>query len=471
MSILVSPEYTTKVIKQNNTLREITIENYKNRSVNEAINYVINEAKQQLETTDTRIITNKIIELLQSIPQTNTTSKSNTILYPILLKHESVLINFIEQVKTDYEDILSRSHTEFTQDVIQNITNLTNIEFDRECLTDINNPKFTNCETWLSKRCALYNPSVNFEHVMFIVDIMLNGYAQSTEVLLPFYFFLKLWIDERQTMKFLIYHFMKLIRVYILSKYTQTPFTPAQSFTNIRFGAITDQNIEIYGDVRLSDDETEITSLFSLSPRTHIVKAPNENIICFDWNILNMFVKSFTKKSKYVETIFLDIHELQRFGNHYELFKMLNTEDVIPRFNYIKSNKMNDYKTLFIDDEKPNDDIPIALFNELCNFIINGKYTIDEDTLNTYGEHLIYITYTGTNGVKTISTNKTLLQLIETIYNQKDENGMFTPIVPTIETTLRDYIPIVKGNFSRANRNIITPNDNNWDNLYSIIHE
>ena len=220
MSILVSPEYTTKVIKQNNTLREITIENYKNRSVNEAINYVINEAKQQLETTDTRIVTNKIIELLQSIPQTNTTSKSNTILYPILLKHNSILINFIEQVKTDYEDILSRSHTEFTQDVINEITNLTNIEFDRECLTDINNPKFTNCETWLSKRCALYNPSVNFEHVMFIVDIMLNGYAQSTEVLLPFYFFLKLWIDERQTMKFLIYHFMKLIRVYILSKYT-----------------------------------------------------------------------------------------------------------------------------------------------------------------------------------------------------------------------------------------------------------
>ena len=476
---VVEPEYITKQGR--------VVERCYNQSVEEAVEHMIDNVPHNTST-----LINAINTLLEDIPQTKCLCKADSIFYNLLVAKQSKLCPFVNSVKHDYENILMFESGLFNKDVHDQISNLFNIEISAECLHDTNNIKYMARNTWFGNRICLYNPSVNFEHVCYLVDMMLSeNIKPSIEVLAPFYYILKQWSENRGVVKWLVYHYMKLIRVNIIGKYSQTLFNPAQRFTNMRFGAITDQNIEVYGNVKLSDDENNLMSLFSLLPRTQVVKTTqDERCLFVDWNPLTPIIKTFTKS-------FIEL-----FDNHADAFEYMTDIDIKPR----GGRSYNAYKTVYIDDSllyknigKDNDehhqqaikqllsDIPDALYITLVNYIIDHSYQITDTELSVYENYVVYITYTGADGVKTVSTHRTLGKLIAGVVQQREpaaasnaahESGFddtastAAPVFHRVENILpvehRDYIPHVVGGFSRAMRNIITPHEKTWEELYTL---
>ena len=474
---VVEPDYITKQGR--------VVERCYNQSVEEAVEYMIDNTPHITTTLISAINT-----LLEDIPQTKCLCKADSIFYNLLVAKQSKLCPFVNSVKHDYENILMFESGLFNKDVHDQISKLFGIEISAECLHDTNNIKYMARNTWFGNRICLYNPSVNFEHVCYLVDMMLSeNIKPSIEVLAPFYYILKLWSENRGVVKWLVYHYMKLIRVNIVGKYSPTLFNPAQCFTNMRFGAITDQNIEVYGNVKLSDDENNLMSLFSLLPRTQVVKTTqDERCLFVDWNPLTPIIKTFTKS--FIES-FNTLHDKSPFM----LFEHMTDIDIKPR----GGRSYNAYKTVYIDDSllyknigKDNNaeqatlasrcsqehhqqaikqllsNIPDTLYITLVNYIIDHSYQITDTELSVYENYVVYITYTGADGVKTISTHRTLGKLSAGVVQQRDESGVFHHVENVLPVEHRDYIPHVIGGFSRAIRNIITPHEKTWEELYTL---
>lgn len=481
-SLIVEPEYT------NNHGRQV--EKYKNYSVKEAINYVVNQYCQQ--GANLQQITTQLAHLLASFDHSQAIEKANSVCVHALPTN-SPLWGFLLQVKRDYEDILENKHEDFTVSLLDKAAELTGIRLANECFYDVNNPKFANPSTWFGKRIALYNPAVNFEHVCLLVHyILANPSYASADVVYPFHFFLKCYLDDPDTMKWFIYHYIKLIRVNIFSKYSQKPFAPAQLFANLRFGAITDQNIEVYGDVKLTDDKQNMLSFFSLFPRSHIVKTlPQEQPIYFAWNGLTPMITMFTSNCKQlVSNLAANSPKMP-----YEFFTMLNTLDITPRVSTIKNKQYAAYKTVYIDDsllikhigESQTVEqqaiikdllakIPEALYIEAVNFLGPLNLSLTPEEYTAYKNNVVYITYTGSEGVKTISTHHTFAQLMEAIdLRKKNDHAaskaladgcVFIPAENVLSVKHLDYIPDVNGGYSRAVRNLITNMDKTWEKYY-----
>lgn len=429
------------------------VENCHNSTVIRVIQGIINDV---LKLTPQQNIPVKIREILDGITKPKIAQKANSIFYVKMVEKDSPLIPFMENVKNKYEEILSGKYSEFSKEKLEKINELLGFNLSPELFYDVNNPNFANPSVWFSKRTSLYNPAVNFEHVCYIVDLMLDNFLKpSVEILAPFYYFLHLWsnVDD---FDFVIYHLIKLIRVNIYAKYIQGVFPPVNSFVNLRFGAITDQNIEVYGDVKLSTKTDSIFSLFTLCPRTPVVKASDsEEIIVYDWNGLNSMTKQFTE----------NLHKPLRPDYPLQVFQQMEKLDISPRISSAKNKKVNHYETVFVDDvnllksdpENINR-IPEELFNEIARVILSKNISLPKGATK-FDNHVIYITFTGTNDtVNTISTHHTLKDLLK----------LLTEAVPDkmIPITHRQYIPQVHGNFSMASREVITPENTSWENLW-----
>ena len=472
-SLIVEPEFV------NNHGRQV--EKYKNYSVKEAINHVVNQYSQH--RVNLQQTCSEIIDALNQIDYPQAIEKANSICVHALSTN-SPLWGFLLQVKRDYEDILENKHENFDVRLLDKAAELTGIRLANECFYDVNNPKFANPSTWFGKRIALYNPAVNFEHVCLLVDYILANPSYATaDVVYPFHFFLKCYLDDPDTMKWTIYHYIKLIRVNILGKYSQKPFAPAQLFANLRFGAITDQNIEVYGDVKLATNPKAMLSFFSLFPRSHIVKTlSNEQPIYFAWNGLTPMITMFTSNCKQlVNTLAANSPRTP-----FEFFTMSNNLDITPRVSTIRNKQYGAYKTVQIDDsllikhigEKQTAEqeaiikdllakIPEALYIEAVNFLGPLNLSLTPEEYAAHKNNIVYITYTGSDGVKTISTHHTFAQLVEAIdLRKKNENCLFIPAENVLSVKHLDYIPDVIGGYSRAVRNLITNMDRTWEKYY-----
>ena len=472
-AIVVEPEYT------NNHGRQV--EKYKNYSVKYAIQHIVSQYKQH--GANLQQTCSEIIDTLNQVNCPVAIEKANSVCVNAL-PNGSPLWGFLLQVKYDYENILINKCEDFSVNLLDDAAELTGIRLNNECFYDVNNPKFANPSTWFGKRISLYNPAVNFEHVCLLVHCMLaNPSNASQEVVYPFHFFLTQWLAHRETMMWTIYHYIKLIRVYILGWNTHRAFAPAQFFTNLRFGAITDQNIEVYGDVKLSDDKLNMLSLFSLFPRSHIVKTTeNEQPIFFAWNCLTPMITMFTSNCKQLVNYINSHAEFTAF----DFFMQANTYDITPRISTIKNKQYSAYKTVYIDNsplvknigQKQTDEqkaiikdllakIPEALYIEMVNFIGSLNLSITSEEMGKYAHNVVYITYTGADGVKTVSTHHTFAQLIEAISMRKDSNGVFVPAENIMTVKHIDYIPDVIGGYSHAVRSLITNMDKTWESYYT----
>lgn len=436
---------------------DMLIENCHNNIVVKAIQNVISSVFVGKMTVED--LKSDVHQFLDSITRPAITQKANSIFYVKLMEKDSPIIPFMEKVKNDYEEILHSKHSMFSKDVLEKINSKLLFNLSPELFYDIHNPNFADPSVWFSKRTSLYNPAVNFEHVCYMVDLMLeNTLKPSVEILAPFYYFVKLWA-EYDEFSFVIYHLIKLIRVSIYSKYYRGAFSPVNSFVNIRFGAITDQNIEVYGDVKLSDNPDDILSLFTLCPRTPVVKSNNfEDIIVYDWNGLNKMTKLFTHNSRQ------DI----RPGLPLPVFLQMEKLDITPRISSAKHKKVNYYSTVFIDDFKllctsreNLSNITNELFREMARDILRKIPTAkDNKSFSKYDNHTVYVMFTDSHGrVNTVSTHNHFSILRELIQNNHIPQAK-------IKMEHREYIPQVSGSFSMANREIITPNSVSWENLW-----
>ena len=469
----VEPEYMTNTRQ---TAGGRLVEKYKNCSVKCAIQQVINSVKQPVKQ-----VCEQTVELLNSIDVPAAIEKANSICVEAL-PSGSPLWGFLLSVKQDYEHILTNCYEDFNAALLDEAAKLTGIRLANECFYDVNNPKFADPTAWFSKRISLYNPAVNFEHVCLLLHVMLADFSKaSAEVVVPFYVFLKCWTQHRETMRWTIYHYIKLIRVFIFGKYSTKPFAPAQFFTNLRFGAITDQNIEVYGDVKLTTDKGNIMSYFSVFPRSHIVKAhDSECPIFFSWNELTPMISLFTANAEKLTD------ELYTQSTPYDFLTMLNTYDITPRIGTIRNKQYCAYKTVQLDDsplvnptwqkqtaeqkaklQQLITDIPEALYIAVVNFLGAQHLKLTPEQLATYKNYIVYITYTGADGVKTVSTNRLFSQLMEAIEIRHDEHGVFTPAKNIMDVKLIDYIPDVSGGYSKAVRTLITKADKSWESYYT----
>lgn len=475
--IEVIPEYTKN--KQN-----YIIESCENESVSRAINQIINIVKNRFGLNVIRA-QNALINLLNNIPDIVSIDKANSIC-PYAIPTNSPLYWFMANVKNDYENILENEYINFSYDIHNEITRLTTIKIMRECLTDIHNSKFQEPNTWFGKRISLYNPVVNFEHVCLLVHAMLvNNARPSIDVIYPFYYFVNLWVNHRDNMKWLIYHYIKLIRVYVINKYSTSSFSPVRNFTNMRFGTITDQNIEVYGDVKLNSDRKNIFSLFSLFPRSHVVKTLYlEKSLFFSWNTITStpLMISFSIARDNLINVVNNPTDL----TDYDLLMSFIEYDISPRLQLIDKQQKINYETVYIQDifERTTDnekfvrnrarEIPDALYIELVNYIGNHYNNINQwensDEYNNYKNHIVYVTYTGCDGVKTVSTHRSLSKLFEAVKIRTNSDGVFISADNIIKIERKQYIPLVCGNFSAAKRNIITPADKTWEEIYEKIN-
>ena len=478
MSVIVAPEF----IQQTNSQGvKYDVEKYKNNSVMQAINYAINRINTQYQDIN-QVVDDLKSMLFDDINDTNTMDKANSICKH-LLSSGSLLKSFMDNVTTDYERILEYDHINFTTDIIDDCARITGIAIDKECLYDVNNKKYTDPKTWFANRISLYNPLVNFEHVCLVVDIMLNNPRfVYTEVIYPFFYFVRCWLNNHDKMRWLICHYIKLIRVNILSKYTRTTFKPVNLFTNIRFGYLTDQNIELYGDIRLPDN----MSCFSTLPRTHITKLSDmERTIFYSWNDITPTNEDLNNNYRSVDAVIDD--DVRGCKYPYDIFMMLTHFDIKPRLKCIRDNQYNVYKTVIIDDKRLMVDnnstqteedkkyvadlitmIPEALYIALINRLGESNFTCTRSELTFYGSCIIYITYTGFTGVETVCTHHTFRQLVDAINLRKNSKGEFIPVQNIMNIKVEDYIPTVTGNFSCANRMVITKTDKSWENYYRM---
>lgn len=489
-NIIVGPEYKNITYKDNNGVHTRKVETITNKSVQAAFELAVNKGKE-LVTAQESTVKDLVYNLLGTITNEFKLSKipkAQTIFMHTLNSSKSMMRYFINYVHNQYVKIIEDEHNAFNGICLNYINELLGFTFDREVFTTNNNPEFMEPSTWFSTEFALYNPAVNFEHVCMITDLMLDDLINIDENLLyAFYYFLYKYnenikqTEKPQVMKFIIYHCMKIIRVHYIGNLEQheKPFDPRDKFINMRFGSKYDKNIEMYGDVRLTQNNKDVLSLFSLTPRSQInyyddtsiisdqepqqtsdkfdeiTNFSIQNKIFFNWNKMNGFVESFTNQAikftkRYIKKQF------DRSLTTEQTFEYLTHIDISYRINFIKTDLYNTYTTCSVNEtnRRYKEIIKLLLIQNMQK-MLEEKQVYENKFTDIYMNYFVYITYTSkiedTVTVRTIPTGfrlKTLLSC-DVSSSDIDEN-----IIKEINTQVISYIPEVTVEGNAINRDV-----------------
>ena len=470
-TIVVAPVYSEQSVYRGkgNMHHMCTIESTTNKSVNMAISKLANGQSTSV------VAIKALIEKLNALPPCEYEGKGCTIFSSILTSKNSPLKNFMNHVKHDYERILNGDAIIFSNNLIKKVGEDLGVEIGKDLLHDSFNPKYTDPTSWMTNRIALYNPSVNFEHVCMIVHLMITGRIQVNQLVLgPFITIFNYWIEHRDEMKFLIYHYVKLIRVNILFKYGQG-FKPANLFANLRFGALTDQNIEIYGDTRIYKDPSRLLSMFALTPRTEaIVGEGGGKCIFWNWYKNNSFINEMNDAYNELMLMINNQNDTRMQLSIYDLFMLLTKRDIDMRIRSSISKTPVQYASFVVPDTVVYvDEIQKILLDEIINQVVTGSFVITFSDINLFKDHRVFAPYTreriesecGTitafrKEIKTIDLGVTFEEFIKLILARNDSTTNTFRVVghdPSLGVSQKTYIPYVSGSFSMARRIEVSP--------------
>ena len=446
-----------------------TFESTSNKTVREAISAL--SKGQSVSASAVKAF----VEKLNALPPCGYEGKACTIFSSVLTSLNSPLMNFMNHVKRDYETILHGDAIVFSNNLIEKIGEDLGVRIGHELLHDPANPMYRDPTTWMSNRISLYNPSVNFEHVCMIVHWMITGRIKVDQtVLAPFITLFNYWQEHREDMRFLIYHYVKLIRVNILFKYGQG-FKPANVFANLRFGALTDQNIEIYGDTRIYKDPSRLLSMFALTPRTEAkLGEAGDKAIFWNWYKNNTFTNEMN--DGYNEILLMTSNQKDERMKLpiYDLFMLLTKRDIDMRIRSSMSKTPIQYSSLVIPHTVIyEDEIQKILLDEMVNQVVTGSFVITFSDISLYKDHKVFAPYTreyefGELGevtgvrkeIKTIDLGVTFDAFIKLILARNDLSTNTFRVIghnPSLGISQKVYTPYVSGSFSMARRIEVSP--------------
>lgn len=402
-----------KIYKIKAEFKDNDVECCFNKSVKEALNNIpIYEDAEE-----------RILNILSKYKDYNKVSKRVSCLTPLLFKAEifnsndktnnilHLMNNFISEVHNNYYDIRTGDYIDLPNDYTKQLAEYVNIIFDETFLR--NNTD----EPLFKKEWSVYNEAVNFEHVCFVIACMLINVVEikQNQIYSQFLYFLEKYDNNKQLMKYFIYHYMKLIRIYYTTSADNEKkfFNPKIYMTSLNFGSYMDPNVEIYGDIRIMNKKDELLNLFSYAPRTPADS--NELALWINWNELTYLVRSFGKNSDFVwNRIFVNNSD-KKYTNIYNLFKLLTTSDILPRKKYVDEKIKNYYHRCNIE-KMPNDDELYALIANIAS-----DYKIKTATkLQSINKLKIGITYINKGKVVSELTNITYEDLINNLNNKAD---------------------------------------------------
>lgn len=465
-TIVVAPVFEKQSVYhgKGNSHHTCTIESTVNKSVNIAISKLA--CGQSVSASAIKAF----VEKLNELPPCEYEGKGCTIFSSILTSKNSPLKNFMNHVKHDYEMILTVDACLFSKDIIKRIGEDLGVEIGHELLHDSFNPMYKDPSVWFTNRISVYNPSVNFEHVCMIVHLMITGRIKVDQLVLgPFITIFNYWLEHRDEMRFLIYHYVKLIRVNILFKYGQG-FKPANLFANLRFGALTDQNIEIYGDTRIYKDPSRLLSMFALNPRTEAtVGEGGGNCIFWNWYKNNSFINEMNDAYNEIMLMINNQNDARLRLSTYDLFMLLAKRDIDMRIRSSMSKTPVKYESFVIPNTiMYEDEIQKILLDEIVDRIVTGSFVITFSDINLFKDHRVFAPYTRERvesalgredrvrrEIKTIDIGVTFEELIKMILARNDLTTNTFRVVghdPSLGVSRKEYIPYVSGSFSMARR-------------------
>lgn len=258
---------------------------------------------------------------------------------------------FMSEIIDNY-DMIEQRHHELPSDFNEQLIKVLGFGFDPAMLTT--KPKEATANTYFEKRWSWYNQSVNFEHVCFVMTCILTERVNLNKetldgILYPFLFYMKAYQENKELLKFFVYHMVKFIRIHYTkpAKY----WDPVRYMTNLRFGCYIDPNVEIYGNTRLSTNKNEALSMFSNAPRSTV--DTDEKAIWINWNGMTPIISKFSQESeKLYAKLFRTDSNANDIKDTYELFNLLTHIDILPRKILARNGFVNLYHRCVADDGK-----------------------------------------------------------------------------------------------------------------------
>lgn len=307
-------------------------------------------------------------------------------------------------------------------------------------------------KTSFTKRWSWYNQSVNFEHVCFVVACILTRKVDippkfGANVLYPFLYFIEKYEENKELLKFFMYHLIKLIRVY----YTRSVdgsrfFNPKTYMTNMSYGSYMDPNVEIYGNVRISYKNEEALSMFSNSPRS-TAEAP-EPTIWFNWNQMTPIVENFTSERRSIWDIMFDKFKKQDpFTDTEELFKFLTIKDILPRATLAKHGYLNRYLRCVTEDEEIKDEE----FIEAIKSVMIGCKATHNQRRGEYKNSKIGITYLKGTQIVSKVLNITFSEFMTKLNAEQHEAKDIKLVSYIVKCFINEHGHIVRSEYNNNN--------------------
>lgn len=351
-----------------------------NHSVDSIIKHAIEEGKKMIPDKKFTSCLMRIRNELHEYTNINIQTKRATCVSPVLIKAEQLFNGsdkivchdmncFMSEIINNYDRIERGECPPLEENYNENLIRILGFGLSKNMFTA--KPETQPTFTYFNKRWSWYNQSVNFEHVCFVVALILLRKVEispkySERIVYPFLYFLVKYKENKEQLQYFVYHLMKFIRVDNTRalgdrQYVWNPFT---YMTNFAFGSFMDPNVEIYGNTRLSTDKRNILSMFSNAPRSTADTA--EKAIWFNWNEITPIIEMFTHESEDIWKATFGLQdERRKFTNQITLFNFLMSKDILPR-NVLANNEfLNLYHRCVVSSDAETTD------EELINAMIS----------------------------------------------------------------------------------------------------
>lgn len=419
--MFVKVEYTAK-----------GIEACYNKSVSEAIEMATEKGKEIVGDKRYVACIERIKKDLHEYTNVSIQTKRSTCVSPVLIEAEQNINGaekvvyhdmncFMSEIINNYDSIETGDHKEFPDNFNDELIKVLGFGLD-EKMFSTNIVKYPIKHSF-SKRFTWYSASVNFEHVCFVVACILTRRVDippryGERILYPFLYFIEKYKENKELLKFFMYFLMKLIRVYHTKSVDGARFfNPRIYMTNVDYGSYIDPNVEIYGNVRITNEQDDALSMFSEAPRS--TSMAESSTIWFNWNRMTPIINKFTAEKRDIwNTIFSRSSKYEKFTNCLELFKFLTVKDILPRSSLAKHNYLNCYQRCIC----LNEDVEDAEFIETIKKVMVDCGAIHNKYHTDFNESKIGITYVGKNGIVLSKVlNITFGELMKNLMNGSQE--------------------------------------------------
>lgn len=449
------------------------VEKFRNMSVAQALNYVV---KQQMKkTNDIDVCKNEIMKIFDSLPVLSQ-QKSHTMFPTILVRYSNMIddknkkhviknvINFMNYVK-EQEELIYAYKVKPENDIFERVKDILGFGFVEK---NFSNDERKPSECFQSP-IIVYNEVVNFEHVCFIMAIILmdeisleNDQDNINFFTQAFLYFLNKFINNVATMKFVVYHLFKLIRVYFVNSLRKRADNMFLLFAGLSFNVnFNDPSIEFYGDVRINNQGTAMDN-FMMFPRCEIY-TKKQNVLWFNNNTCGAIVGILTNRANEVLEL-LASGQFKKFRNLECLAGYMTEQDI--RIRSALKIKGLCMKYVHTTVEKGFENA------ELRNYIIdffkkNGKRPSRKE-MEMYKDYKIGFTFKNENG-KVIANIIKDLTFGDIFSSEAD--GTYDHVKIKEFIAKYDYVQEKRGKmtYSKIGRILYRPEDKEYPELAPIV--